>query len=373
MSMTNAITIRHPSQSYSPLLRKNDRQGKSTKAFEPYNQPSNRLPVSRGRTPVTKDTSASQAPPLEVDLSLTKPPVAGQHKVLGFVSQSNCETDCKVLFRDISQADYDYISRKIEDCGAKPRLEYSCDTRTLVVEMHSPVHKAIIKVISKGLEHLDQILQEYITRDLLSLDTHTNLTIDGDSVKCIPDILHMSRADLIQCLRDRVKAFPDVGLLFMAEVQERIPYSAPARSSHVWKKLQKEEKVRSYTTFLSNRTGPRSLNKPTEITVERHIWHAMSSVHLQVWVQDCDGQINIDMQNPDLTTRGELFPNTSMGNVTLMIEKGLSRMRDWYAHLLQQVSPNVDVSALMHAPVTLPFGWDEMLHKLALASMSMAY
>ncbi|KAG2132318.1 uncharacterized protein EDB93DRAFT_1107947 [Suillus bovinus] len=300
------------------------------------------------------------------------PPVAGQHKVLGFVSQSNRETDCKV-FRDITQADYDYISRKIEDCPAKPRLEYNCDTRTLVVEMPSPVHEAIIKVISKGLERLDQILQEYITGDLLSLDTHTNLTIDGDSVKCIPDILHMSRADLIQRLRDRVKAFPDVGLLFMAEVQERIPYSAPAHSSHAWQKLQKEEEVRSYTTFLSNRTGPRLLNRPAGIKVERHIWHAMSSVHLQVWVQDCDRRIDIDTQNPDLTTRGELFPNTSMGNVTLMIEKGLSRMRDRYAQLSQQVSPNVDISALMHVSVTLPFGWDEMLSKLALASMSMAY
>lgn len=62
-----------------------------------------------------------------------------------------------------------------------------------------------------------------------------------------------------------------------------------------------------------------------------------------------------------------------MDNVTRMMERGLSRMREQYAQLSQQVSPNVDVSALLAAPVTLPFGWDGMLSKLALASLTMAH
>ncbi|KAG1818889.1 hypothetical protein EV424DRAFT_1539974 [Suillus variegatus] len=93
----------------------------------------------------------------------------------------------------------------------------------------------------------------------------------------------------------------------------------------------------------------------------------------QVWVQDVNGRIDIDTQDPNLTTRGELFPNKSMDNVTRMMERGLSRMREQYAQLSQQVSPNVDVSALLAAPVTLPFGWDGMLSKLALASLTMAH
>jgi hypothetical protein len=205
-------------------------------------------------------------------------------------------------------------------------LEYNCNTHTLVVEMPSPVHEAIIKVIGKGLERLDDYLQDLMVENLLSSDTHTNLTIDGNSVKCVPDVLHVvtaltdppilstpvmgevavsqSRADLLQRLRDRVEAFPDIILLFMAEINERVTYSQPKHMSNAWRKLQKDENARSRTTFLSNRTGSRSLDVPAEIEVEGHVWHAMSSVHFQVWVQDVNGRIDIDTQNPNLTARG---------------------------------------------------------------------
>lgn len=62
-----------------------------------------------------------------------------------------------------------------------------------------------------------------------------------------------------------------------------------------------------------------------------------------------------------------------MDKVTRMMERGLSRMRDKYAELARKASPNVDVSALLEARVTLPFTWDAMLSKLAFASMAMAY
>ncbi|KAG1817490.1 uncharacterized protein BJ212DRAFT_1480056 [Suillus subaureus] len=400
MSMTGTLTIRsHSSQSHSPKLRKNNRLGKSTyevKAIEPYKQPPTSLAMRWGRKPATKDTSTPQldATLHKVKPNLTKPPIAGRHKVLRFVSESNCETDCEV-FQNITQADYDYISCQIKDYPARPKLEYNCDTHTLVVEMPSPIHEAVIKAISKGLECLDLLLQDFIVGNFLSSDTHTNLTIDRDSVKCIPDIIHVvtaltnppilttpvmgkvavsqSRADLLQRLRDRVEAFPDIILLFMVEINEQIPYSPPKHLSNAWQKLQNGENAHSFTTILSNHTGPRSLNTPTEIEVEGHLWHTMSSVHFQVWVQDINGQIDIDTQNPNLTTCGELFLNESMDNVTLMMEMGLSQMREQYTHLSQQVSPNIDVSALLATPVTLPFGWDGMLSKLALASMSMAH
>lgn len=392
MSMTDTITIRSHSSSNSPVLRKNNRQGNSRKTIEPYKQSSTRpgLAVSQARTPATKDTSSSQA---GVNSKLTESPIARRHKVLSFVSQSNRETDCKV-FQNITRADYDYISCKIEDCPARPRLEYNCDTHTLVIEMPSPIHEAIIKVISKSLERLDLVLQDFIAEELLSSDTHTNLTIDGDTVKCIPDILHMvttltdppivinpvmgevavsqPRADLLQRLRDRLKEFPGIVLLFIAEVQERVHYTSPAESSQAWIHLQKKKLLTS-DAFLSSRTGPRSLKKPMDIVVEKHPWHAMASVHLQVWVQNNSGHIELDTRDPELTARGELFPNKSMDKVTRMMERGLSRMRDKYAELARKASPNVDVSALLEARVTLPFTWDAMLSKLAFASMAMAY
>ncbi|KIK36182.1 hypothetical protein CY34DRAFT_16558 [Suillus luteus UH-Slu-Lm8-n1] len=369
MSMTDTITIRSHSSSNSHVLRKNNRQGNSRKTIKPYKRSSTRpgLAASQARTPVTKDTSSYQleATLRGVNSKLTESPIARRHRVLSFVSQSNCETDCKV-FQNITRADYDYIFCKIEDCPARPRLEYNCDTHTLVIEMPSPIHEAIIKVISKSLEHLDLVLQDFIAEELLSSDTHTNLTVDGDTVKCIPDILHMvatltdppivinpvmgevavsqPRADLLQRLRDRLKEFRGIVLLFIAEVQERIHYTSPTESSQAWIKLQKKKLLTS-DAFLSDRTGPRSLKNP---------W--------TLWLKSTPGM-----------RWKELFPNKSMDKVTRMIERGLSRMRDKYAELARKASPNVDVSALLEAHVTLPFTWDTMLSKLAFASMAMAY
>ncbi|KAG1770414.1 hypothetical protein EV702DRAFT_1049392 [Suillus placidus] len=274
MSTTSTITLRsHSSQFHNPKLGKNNSQGRSTckeKVIEPYKQPSTRLAMSQGRKPATMGTSTSQATLHGADPNLTKPPIVGQHQVLRFVSQSNHETDCKV-FQNITPADYNYITCKIEDCPARPRLEYNYNTHILIVEMPSPVHETKIKVIRKGMEHLGLILQNFIASNLLLSDTHTNLTIDGDLVKVIPDIVYISRADLLQRLRKRVEVFPDIILLFIAEIHEQVPYSPPKCLSKVWQKLQKEKNVHFYVTFFSNRTGLRSLNTPTEIEVGQHL------------------------------------------------------------------------------------------------------
>jgi hypothetical protein len=97
--MTDTITIRSHSSSNSPVVRKNNRQGNSSrKTIKPYKRSSTRpgLAAGQARTPATKDTSSSQATLRGVNPKLTEPPIARRHKVLSFVSQSNRETDCKV-------------------------------------------------------------------------------------------------------------------------------------------------------------------------------------------------------------------------------------------------------------------------------------
>ncbi|KAG1723473.1 uncharacterized protein EDB91DRAFT_1255622 [Suillus paluster] len=293
------------------------------------------------------------------------PAVTGRcRKVLRFITQLNY----------ILEKDYARISCIIEDLLAKPRWTYNHDTPVLFVEMPSPVHETVLRVISSGLEQMNRILLDLIFRNLLNSDSHTNLIMNAGALKLIPDIAHMvttitgppmstvpvigdvtvlqPRADLLRRLKDTVKAFPDILMLIIAVIDERIPYSAPEHQSRAWQNLRTEASVRSCTTFLSNRSGSPSLDVPSDV-VEGHPWCAVS--------------------NPNLTARGELFPDNTMDDVITMIENGLSLVRDHYAHLSQRVSPNVDITARMAAHIRLPFKWDRMLCKLALASMGLAY
>jgi len=187
------------------------------------------------------------------------------------------------------------------------------------------VHEDLIKCICSGLERVDRILQNLITGTLLHSKVHTNLTINAGKLKFIPDIAHVvktisdppivtipvigevalsqSRKDLFQRLRDTVDAFPDVHMLIVAFIKERTTYRAPKPRSQAWRNLLSEEVARSEYTFISNRTGPRSLERPTEIRVEGHSWCSISSVHFQVWVRG-SGPIDIDTSDQGLTAIG---------------------------------------------------------------------
>jgi len=62
-----------------------------------------------------------------------------------------------------------------------------------------------------------------------------------------------------------------------------------------------------------------------------------------------------------------------MDNITVIIERGLSLLRDKYIFLSKAVSPNLDVTALEAAHMTSPFNWDDMLRILVPESISLAY
>ena len=68
----------------------------------------------------------------------------------------------------------------------------------------------------------------------------------------------------------------------------------------------------------------------------------------------------------------DLFPKNAMGDVTLMMEKGLSLMRDRYVDLLILMRPNIDATALWAMKIACP-SWDDVLSDLALLSMDTAY
>jgi hypothetical protein len=62
-----------------------------------------------------------------------------------------------------------------------------------------------------------------------------------------------------------------------------------------------------------------------------------------------------------------------MDNVTSMIKKGLSLVRQRYIDWALHAWPNINVTALRIAQIPSPFSWDYMILKLALASMTLAF
>lgn len=62
-----------------------------------------------------------------------------------------------------------------------------------------------------------------------------------------------------------------------------------------------------------------------------------------------------------------------MDNVNIIIEKGLSLLRDKYVSLSTIVSPNLEVTALEAAKMTSSFNWDKFLRILVSERMTLAY
>ncbi|KAG1720750.1 hypothetical protein EDB19DRAFT_1835828 [Suillus lakei] len=415
-TFTETLTINRLSSSpFSPAsLRKRHRSTHREEAIKPYKLPS----PSRGRRSAVTRNSITQATPHEAEevkpvvtpfsaagspsdqlnnflgqeAGCNIPAAATCNKVLRFITQRNRKI-YSAAFRDITEEVYNRISCIIETLPQKPRLAYNRDTLKLTVDMPSSVHEAVMKVLSPGMEHVDAFLRSLLSGTWLDSDSHTNLTIKAEGFECIPDLAHIitalsdpplkailvvcevalsqPRASILQKFRDIIEAYPGIVMLFMIDIAQ-VQYQAPKTLSAAWKTLRLEEKARSEPSFLSIRTGERSLNQPMSIVVEEHSWCALSSVYVKVWVRG-DHPINVDTQDPALVASGDLFPTKTIDDVTVMIEKGLSLMRNRYADLALHACPNIDLTALRTTHIPSPFSWDHMLSKLALASMTLAH
>ena len=207
------------------------------------------------------------------------------------------------------------------------RLAYNRNTLTLIVEMPSFLHEAIIKFIIQALSRTDQTLQGLIPEYLIYTMIHSNLTIDKGALSFIPDIAYVistfghpftksipifcevamsqSRDDLLAKLRDMVQAFLDTLVIIMVIIKEAPPYSAPKRRSMAWRSLRQDSRVRSFTDFVHDVTElPSSESRDTKpIVFSGHTWCSLSTIDIQVWARG-SLPIDIDTTDPDVTARG---------------------------------------------------------------------
>ncbi|KIK32621.1 hypothetical protein CY34DRAFT_18909 [Suillus luteus UH-Slu-Lm8-n1] len=385
-----------------------------------------RLPVTRSATRLgkglTKEFPTTQAPPSQAAKVLiakppSKPPAAKKiqsnyflreaarlvgcdlpttgkrHKVLQFISRVNREQE-SAAFYCISEEEYHWLSRISEALPLKPRLAYYADQQKLVVEMPESIHETIMNVIRPGSDEVARTLQCLIPGRLIVVQSHPNLTIKAGDLTFVPDFVHainsctdppyetmpvfceigasQTETKLIQHLRNVARAYPDAIMILMADIKEARPYNSPAYRSAAYCILRRETSVRSHSYFLSSRTGPRSLDRPTKVVVEGHAWCDLSAVDFQVWIRG-NTPIDIDTNDSHLTARGTLFPRKCMDDIMAMMERGLSMMRDRYVDLALVTEPNANLDALRAKQITLPFDWDDITFNFAYSTQTMAY
>ncbi|KAG1853392.1 hypothetical protein F4604DRAFT_1933286 [Suillus subluteus] len=408
------------SHSYSPaasrrvkkIYRLNLDEDTALKGLQRPPKPVTRSATRRGEG-LTKESPTAQAlPPQAGTIKNIKPPVVKNvqsdyflreparlptrgkvHKVLRFISRVNREQEFAVFY-NIGQAEYNLLLRNIEELPQKPRLAYYANQRKLVIEMPGDIHETIVNIIRSGIEDVATAFQRLIPRWLILCHSHPNVNIITQNLTFIPDFVHainsctdpphkthpvfcevgssQSETDLLQRMRDVVSAYPDAVLIIMGLIKETPPYGSPAIQSQAWQTLGQESSVRSQVDFLSMRTGARSLDRPTKVVVGGHCWCEVSAVSFQVWIRG-NAAIDIDTQDPQLTARGTLFPHETMDNVTTMIERGLSLMRDRYVDISLIADPHANLDALRAAQVTLPFDWNTITYTFTYSTQDMAY
>lgn len=198
--------------------------------------------------------------------------------------------------------------------------------------MAGSIHETIMNVIRPGFDEVARSLQRLIPGRLIVVQSHPNLTIKAGDLTFVPDFVHainsctdppyetmpvfceigasQTGTELIQRLRNVARAYPDAIMILMADIKEAHPYSSPACRSAAYRILRRETSVRSHGYFLSSCTGPRSLDRPTKVVVEGHVWCDLSAVDFQVWIRGTT-PIDIDTDDSQLTARGVSTINSS--------------------------------------------------------------
>jgi len=59
--------------------------------------------------------------------------------------------------------------------------------------------------------------------------------------------------------------------------------------------------------------------------------------------------------------------------MTVMMERGLSLMRDRYVNFALIANPNADLDALQVTQIILPFEWDDIIFNFTYSTQTMAY
>ncbi|KAG1774501.1 hypothetical protein EV702DRAFT_1200311 [Suillus placidus] len=306
-----------------------------------------------------------------------------------------------ISFSDISADEYEAISKLVfetEHIYPKPRLTFISDRSLLIAKMALPLHEVGVTFLASELSLIggvpfDKRLVTVIvdtnrrrntpnSRSVYMLDFSVSFKVmrklDGEcALSQDEDVLH-------EKFKFEVASNTEVDLVVKLKVDEGDDYESPEPTSDAYKllvapKFNQDSKTlvpsaESHLpldefTFLMDTSAP-----STSVVVAGHTWCNINAAHFQIWVRgNTPIDVNVD-DGPDVA-HGTLFPEIDMDNVNNMMRRGLARMRDHLADLLQALDPQSDVSLIrQHDPLfPINLDWDHCRDNFLIAAEETAH
>ncbi|KAG2122369.1 hypothetical protein BD769DRAFT_1389646 [Suillus cothurnatus] len=287
------------------------------------------------------------------------------------------------VFHGVRPEEFKSIQHAVGEAGrisTKPRLAYDYDKHLLVVDMPSILHEASFDYIKDCLTLAIACLpyDRELVHPTICMNyplkirggvVHPDMTItitaleDTTSVVVIPGVgecaLSQNRAHVFDKVESEIEAHPEAVLAIIVLIREGISFTSPQIDSIASKELRNgddDPQPLSLDHFIHKRSAPRSFNTP--IRIAEHDWCHVQSVEYFVWVKG-DNQDRIDVRdtNPLFMAHGTLGPTLDMDAVTVMLERGVRKIRDSLVSFSRRLDSEADCSDLEVAPVTFPIVW----------------
>ncbi|KAG0691997.1 hypothetical protein DFH29DRAFT_1009632 [Suillus ampliporus] len=296
----------------------------------------------------------------------------------------------EVTFSDISADEYEAISKLVLRASAYTPNQ---DKSLLIAEMALPLHEVGVTFLGSELSLMGGVPFD---KRLITVIVDTNCRRNTPNSRSIytPDFsvsfkvmkkldgrrqvrhvalgecaLSQDVVDLHKKFKFEVASNPEVELVVKLKVDEGNGYKSLDPTSDAYKLLVSPKFNQDSKTLVASAESHLSLGDFTylmdtsapssSVVVAGHTWCNINAVHFQVWVRG-NTPIDIDVDDGPDVAHGTLFPDVDMENIDNMIKRGLGRMCDRLAALLEVLDPQFDASPIRQHDLMFPVAlhWD---------------
>ncbi|KAG0697282.1 hypothetical protein DFH29DRAFT_878817 [Suillus ampliporus] len=317
--------------------------------------------------------------------------------VLKFILDSNFNCPSQLssssrMLSDISADEYEAISKLVFESKRiypKPRLTFLSDKSLLIAEMALPLHEVGVTFLGSELSLMGGIPFDKCLVTVI-VDTNCRLMKKLDGRRQVRHValgecaLSQNADDLHKKFEFEVASNPEVELVVKLKVDEGNGYESPDPTSDAYKLLVSPKFNQDSKTLIPSAESHLSLDDFTylmdtsapssSVVVAGHTWCNINAVHFQVWVRG-NTPIDIDVDDGPDVAHGTLFPDINMENVDNMIKRGLGRMCDRLAALLEVLDPQFDASPIRQHELMFPVAlhWDHCRDNFMIAAEETAH
>ncbi|KAG1775833.1 hypothetical protein EV702DRAFT_1046712 [Suillus placidus] len=265
-------------------------------------------------------------------------------------------------FNSTSRQFRNWFSRP-EHIYPKPRLTFISDRSLLIAEMALPLHEVGVTFLASELSLIGGVPFD---KRLITVIVDTNRRRNTPNSRSVYTLDFSVSFKVMRKLDGECALSQDEDVLhekFEFEVASNTEDSktlVPSAES----RLPLDE-----FTFLMDMSAP-----STSVIVAGHTWCNINAARFHIWVRgNTPIDVNVD-DGPDVA-HGTLFPEIDMDNVNNMMRRGLARMHDHLADLLQVLDPQSNVSLIrQHDPLfPINLDWDHCRNNFLIAAEETAH